>query len=60
MRYNTFIHVVVLLIVIAILYKLWQIDLDTSDTAIAYYFVILYLMEVSFNHIYEGFGDFCI
>ncbi len=55
MEHNIFISTGVLIIILTILYKLYEIELNTADTAMAYYFVILYVLDIAFNHLYFAF-----
>ncbi len=60
MEHNSFISTIIILIIIAILYKLYNIELTSPDTAMAYYFVVLYILDISFNHLYFAFGESCL
>lgn len=59
MEHNPYMIILITLLIIAILYQLSTLNLATADTAMAYYFVILYILEVAVNNIYETSNETC-
>lgn len=49
-----------MVVLLIILYKMHQIELKTTDIAIGYYIVLLEVMALGFDHIYEAFGNICL
>jgi hypothetical protein len=60
MEHNNFISLLIIVFIILILYKLSEVELNSSGLAITFYFVILEILAISFDHIYDAFGDWCL
>jgi uncharacterized membrane protein YfhO len=60
MNHSNFISTVMIVMFIIIIYKISLVELKTSDTAMTYYIIVLQMMTIAFDHIYDAYGDVCL
>ena len=60
MQHNNFISTIMIIMFIIIIYKISKLELTSHDTAMAYYIIILQMMTIAFDHIYDAYGEICL
>lgn len=59
-EHTNVISTLIIIVMLVILYKLHDIELKTVDSAVGYYFILLEIMALAFDNIYDAYGDVCV
>lgn len=60
MEHHDVISVLIIIVVVVVLYKLSQVQLTTTDMSLGYLVILLQIMSLAFDHLYDAFGDKCM